>query len=65
MGNGMAKPLTGDASAASVRAAGGDQVNQVQQAFYNDHYGFAGAKGHHVLQTDGLCYSFTFRLNFT
>jgi len=27
----MAKPGTGDAAAALVRAAGGDQVNQVQQ----------------------------------
>jgi hypothetical protein len=27
----MAKPGTGDATAALVRAAGGDQVNQVQQ----------------------------------
>jgi hypothetical protein len=55
----MAKPGTGDAAAALERAAGGDQVNQVQQAFYNDHYGFAGAKIQHVLQADGLCYSFT------
>jgi hypothetical protein len=55
----MAKPGTGDAAAALVRAAGGDQVNQVQQAFYNGHYGFSGAKVQHVLQADGLCYSFT------
>lgn len=31
----------------------------MQQAFYNDHYGFAGAKVQHVLQADGMCYSFT------
>jgi len=31
----------------------------VQQAFYNGHYGFAGAKVQHVLQADGMCYSFT------
>jgi hypothetical protein len=55
----MAKPGTGDAAAALVRAAGGDQVNQVQQAFYNGHYGFSGAKVQHVLQAKGLCYSFT------
>jgi hypothetical protein len=55
----MAKPGTGDAAAALLRAAGGDEVNQVQQAFYNGHYGFAGAKVQHVLQADGLCYSFT------
>ena len=45
----MAKPGTGDAAAALIRAAGGDEVNQVQQAFYNGHYGFAGAKVQHVL----------------
>jgi hypothetical protein len=55
----MAKPGTGDAATALIRAAGGDEVNQVQQAFYNGHYGFAGAKVQHVLQADGLCYSFT------
>ncbi len=31
----------------------------VQQAFYNGHYGFAGAKVQYVLQADGMCYSFT------
>jgi hypothetical protein len=55
----MAKLGTGDAAAALVRPAGGDQVNQVQQAFYHGHYGFAGAKVQHVLQANGLCYSFT------
>jgi hypothetical protein len=55
----MAKPGTGDAADALVRAAGGDRVNLVQQAFYNGHYGFAGAKVQHVLQVDGIGYSFT------
>jgi hypothetical protein len=55
----MAKPGSRDAANALIRAAGGDNVNLVQQAFYNGHYGFAGAKVQHVLQADGLCYSFT------
>jgi hypothetical protein len=55
----LAKPGTGDAAAALVRAAGGNEVNMVQQAFYNGHYGFAGAKAQHVLQADHMRYSFT------
>lgn len=55
----LAKPGTGDAAAALVRAAGGDDVNLVQRSYYNGHYGFAGAKVQHVLQADGMCYSFT------
>jgi hypothetical protein len=55
----MAKPGKGDAATALVRAAGGDDVNLVQQAYYNGHYGFGGAKVQHVLQADGMCYSFT------
>jgi len=55
----MAWPGHGDAADALVRAAGGDNVNLVQQAYYNVHYGFAGAKVQHVLQADGICYSFT------
>jgi hypothetical protein len=42
-----------------VTAAGGDNVNMMQQAYYNGHYGFCGAKVQHVLQADGMCYSFT------
>jgi hypothetical protein len=55
----MAKPGSRDDANALIRAAGGDDVNLVQQAFYNGHYGFAGAKVQYVLQADGLCYSFT------
>jgi hypothetical protein len=55
----MAKSGNGDAADALIRAAGGDQVNLVQQAFYNGQYGFAGAKVQHILQADGICYSFT------
>ena len=45
----MARPGWGDAADALVRAAGGDDVNLVQQAYYNGHYGFAGGKVQHVL----------------
>jgi hypothetical protein len=44
---------------ALIRTVGGDDVNLVQQTYYNDHDGFSGAKVQHVLQADGLCYSFT------
>ncbi len=59
----MARPGQGDAAAALVRAAGGDEVNLVQQAYSNGHYGFSGAKVQHVLQADGICYSFTCALH--
>jgi hypothetical protein len=55
----MAWPGRGDAADASVRAAGGDDIKLMQQAYYNEHYGFAGAKVQHVLQAEGMRYSFT------
>jgi len=55
----MARPGRGEAAEALVQAAGSDDVNLVQQAYYNGHYGFSGAKVQHVLQADGICYSFT------
>jgi hypothetical protein len=55
----MARPGHGDAADVLVRAAGKDDVNLVQQVYYNGHYGFASAKVQHVLQADGICYSFT------
>jgi hypothetical protein len=55
----MAKPGRGDAATAFVRAAGGGDVNLVQQTYNNGHYGFGGAKVQYVLQADGMCYSFT------
>jgi hypothetical protein len=55
----MCRPGSGDAAEALARAAGGDNVNLVQQAYYNGHYGFSGGKVQHVLQADGMCYSFT------
>jgi hypothetical protein len=55
----LARPGHGDAAAALVRAAGGDDINLVQQAYYNGHFGFSGAKMQHVLEADGMCYAFT------
>jgi hypothetical protein len=55
----MARPSRGDAADALVRAAGGNDINLVQQAYYNGHYGFAGAKVQYVQKADGICYSFT------
>jgi len=51
----LSRPGHGDAAAALVRATGGDDINLVQQAYYNGHYGFAGDKVQHVLQADGMC----------
>jgi hypothetical protein len=53
------RPGRGPTAQALVTAAGGDNVNMMQQAYYNGHYGFCGAKVQHVLQADGMCYSFT------
>jgi hypothetical protein len=53
------RPDRGETVQALVAAVGGDDINLVQQAYYNGHYGFCGAKVQHVLQADGLCYSFT------
>ncbi len=46
----MARPGRGDAAEALVRAVGGDDVY--------GHYGFCSGKVQHVLQADGICYSF-------
>ena len=55
----MTRPGRGVTAQALLAAAGGDDINLIQQAYYNGHYGFCGAKVQHVLQADGLCYSFT------
>jgi hypothetical protein len=47
----MCRPGTGDAAA--------NDMNLVQRAYYNGHYGFCGAKVQHVLLGNGICYSFT------
>jgi hypothetical protein len=54
----MCRPGRGDTAAALARAVGVADVNLVQQAYYNGHYGFCGAKVQHVLQADGMCHSF-------
>jgi hypothetical protein len=54
----MAHPERGEAAQDSVRAVGGDEVNLVQQAYYNGHFGFCNGKVQHMLQADGMCYSF-------
>jgi hypothetical protein len=60
----LCRPGSGCAAEALARAADGQDVNLVQQAYYNGHYGFSGGKVQHVLQADGMCYSFTCPLRF-
>jgi hypothetical protein len=57
-------PGRGETAQALVAAVGGEDINLAQQAYYNSHYGFCGAKVQHVLQADGLCYSFTCPLHW-
>jgi hypothetical protein len=49
----MAWPGRGETADVLVRAAAGDDVNLVQQVYYNGCYGFASAKAQHVLQANG------------
>jgi hypothetical protein len=51
-------PWHGATAPALVAAAGGNDINVMQWANYNGHYGFCGANAQHVLQADGMCYSF-------
>jgi hypothetical protein len=61
----MAQPGHGQAAASVLhRAAEGNDINLVQQAYYNGHYGFCGGKVQHVLQADGMCYSFVYPLHW-
>ena len=55
----LSRPGKGEAAQHFARAAGSNDVNLVQQAHYNGHYGFHGAKVQHVLQADGMTHSFT------
>jgi hypothetical protein len=52
----MARPGHGQAAEVLHRAVGGGNVNLVQQAYYNGHYGFCGGEVQHVLQADEMCY---------
>jgi hypothetical protein len=54
----MCRPGRGDTAAALARAVGAAAANLVQQAYYNGHYGFCGAKVQHMLQADGMYHSF-------
>ncbi len=40
-------------------AAGCGDINLMQHAYYNGHYKYHGAKVEHVLQADGMVYTFT------
>jgi hypothetical protein len=55
----MNHPGRGDTAKAFARAVGVNDINLVQQAHYNGHYGFHGSKVQHVQQADGICYSLT------
>jgi hypothetical protein len=44
----MTESDNGEATDAFVIAPGGDQVNIMQQAVYNGHYGFVGGKVQHA-----------------
>jgi hypothetical protein len=60
----MCRPGRGETAAALARAVGAANVNLIQQAYYDGHYGFYGAKVQHVLQADGMCHSFTCPLHW-
>ena len=54
----MAHPGKGQAATNIGDAAGVNDVNLVQRAYYNGHYRFHGAKVQHVVQADSIMYSF-------
>jgi len=55
----MSRPGKGRAVREICAASGAQDVNLMQRAFYNGHYKYHGAKVQHVLQADGMAYSFT------
>lgn len=55
----MTRPGRGTAVQQICQAAGCGDVNLMQRAFYNGHYKYHGAKVQHVVQADGIAYSFT------
>jgi hypothetical protein len=55
----MSRPGRGTAVQQICQAAGCGDVNLMQQAFYNGQYKYHGAKVQHVVQADGIAYSFT------
>jgi hypothetical protein len=55
----MSCPGRGRAVREICLALGAADVNLMQRAFYNGHYKYHGGKVQHVLQADGIVYSFT------
>ena len=55
----MCRPGTGDAAAALAEVVGAEDINFIQRAYYNGHYGFFVAKVQYVIQVDGIYYLFT------
>ncbi len=55
----MSHPGRGRAVRQICQAAGCGDVNLMQRAFYNGHYKYHGGKVQHVVQVDGMAYSFT------
>ena len=53
------RPGKGRAIQELCAAAGMDDLNLMQRAYYNGHYKYHGAKVQHVLQADGMVHSFT------
>jgi hypothetical protein len=55
----MSRPGNGRCVREICAAAGTPDVNLMQRAFYNGHYKYHGGKVQHVLQADGIAYSYT------
>lgn len=55
----LSRPGKGRAVQELCAAAGTDDLNLMQRAYYNGHYKYHGAKVQHVLQADGMVHSFT------
>ena len=54
----MNRPGKGEANRLIAQLANATDVNLVQKAYYNGHYGFHGAKVQHMVQADGIMHSF-------
>ena len=54
----LSRPGKGAGARVIAQIAGTTDINLVQKAYYNGHYGFHGAKIQHVTQVDGIMYSF-------
>ena len=47
-----------DAAMIITKIAGTEDVNLIQKAYYNSHYGFYGVKVQHMVQADSIMISF-------